>query len=229
MNLYLDKTQKTIHIDTLTLTLESTKKIKESAPQLRGFFATKFNKYQLLHQHNGDKFIYQYPLIQYKVIDGTPMVIGINEGIKVLEEIYDKFDNIYLKKNCYKIITKKIKIKNQEFGSTEKFYEYKFLTPWFALNQKNYKKYYILNTKIERNKLLNKILIGNFLSMSKILHYNVFDKIKININYKIKKDYINSTDIMAFTGSFVVNFIIPDYFGVGKSVSKGFGIIKKVL
>ncbi|HEY9246843.1 MAG TPA: hypothetical protein VIO11_08360, partial [Candidatus Methanoperedens sp.] len=79
-----------------TFTLASTRPIRGSAPELCGFFATKFNEYALLHQHNADKFIYRYPLVQYKMINGAPMVIGINDGAEVLKQVYDKYDEIKL-------------------------------------------------------------------------------------------------------------------------------------
>ncbi len=64
-------------LETLTLTLASTLPITESAVQLRGFFATKFTEYELLHQHaDAGKLIYRYPKIQYKIIGGTPTVMG---------------------------------------------------------------------------------------------------------------------------------------------------------
>jgi hypothetical protein len=40
---------------------------------LRGFFATSFNEYALLHQHVTDRLIYKYPLIQYKMLHGSPL------------------------------------------------------------------------------------------------------------------------------------------------------------
>jgi hypothetical protein len=36
------------------------------------------------------------------------------------------------------------------------------------------------------------------------------------------------TPMLGFLGSFSVNFEIPDYFGLGKWVSRGFRTIKKV-
>jgi len=33
---------------------------------------------------------------------------------------------------------------------------------------------------------------------------------------------------MCFIGTFSVNFEIPDYWGIGKSVSRGFGPVKKI-
>ncbi len=57
-----------------------------------------------LHQHTTDKLIYRYPLIQYKMINGNPLVLGINEGAEVLKEIYDKFDEIKLGESSYTIM-----------------------------------------------------------------------------------------------------------------------------
>ena len=88
-------------LQTFTLTLASTRPIRGSASELRGFFATRFNEYTLLHQHSADKLIYRYPLVQYKMIDSKPMVVGINEGAEVLKQIYDKYEEIKLGENVY--------------------------------------------------------------------------------------------------------------------------------
>ena len=44
---------------------------------------------------------------------------------------------------------------------------YKFITPWLGLNQVNYQKYSNLTEWKDKKELLNKILVGNLLSMSK--------------------------------------------------------------
>jgi hypothetical protein len=36
------------------------------------------------------------------------------------------------------------------------------------------------------------------------------------------------TPMIGFLGNFSVNFEIPDYWGIGKSVSRGFGTVKRV-
>lgn len=214
-------------LKTFTLTLASDRPITEDASKLRGFFATKFNEYVLLHQHQADKFIYKYPLVQYKVIDGTPMILGINEGVEVLKEIYDKYDEIRLGDNRYTINERGIVVKEQEFGLSENFWEYNFITPWFALSQDNYRKYY----QCDRNgqqALLRKILIGNMLSVSKRFDYRVPDEIKADVKVRPEKSHLKETNIMGFTGTFIVNFDIPDYMGIGKSVSRGFGTVRRL-
>lgn len=160
-----------MNLKTFTLTLASTRPISASASLLRGFFATQFNEYSLLHQHSADKLIYRYPLVQYKMINSAPMVIGINDGAEVLKHVYDKYDEIKLGEEVYEIVEKGISVRNQEFGISDKIHSYEFATPWLALNQENYMKYYGLKSHEDRNEFLRKTLIGNLLSVSKSLDY----------------------------------------------------------
>lgn len=217
-----------MNLKTFTLTLASTRPIQGTSSQLRGFFATQFTEYSLLHQHSADKLIYRYPLVQYKMIDGAPMVIGINDGVEVLKQVYDKYDDIKLGAEVYEIVEKGISVKNQEYGLSDKFHSYEFATPWIALNQENYLKYYGMKNYDETQELMRKTLIGNLLSMSKSLNYQVPDKIKCDVKVKIRKMRLKDVNVMAFIGGFSVNFIIPDHLGIGKSVSRGFGAVRRL-
>jgi len=214
-------------LKTLTLTLESNREIKESAAKLRGFFATKFNEYILLHQHKGDKFVYRYPLIQYKMIDKNPIIIGINEGAEVLKEIYNKSEYLKLGNSKYKLFGMELKFREQEFGISESPINYSFLTPWFALNQDNFKEFVKLTFKEQQDKL-KKLLAGNLLSMSKTLGYTVKETIVVETKLRKTRSSLKRTEIMVFKGEFQVNFNIPGLLGIGKSVSRGFGTIKRL-
>ena len=73
--------------------MESDQLIKEDSAKLRGFFANKFNNYLLLHNHLGkNKFLYQYPRIQYKTINQVKVILGLAEGVNVLQDIYNKYE-----------------------------------------------------------------------------------------------------------------------------------------
>ena len=215
-------------LHTFTLTLGSTRPIHGSAHQLRGFFATKFNEYTELHQHNADKFIYRYPVVQYKMIGNVPTVIGINEGAEVLKQIFDEYQEILLGENTYQIVERGISLKDEEFGISDKIRSYEFVTPWLALNQENYKKFYTLKGQPERDEFVRKILIGNLISMSKSLGYEVPGQIKCDAQVHFRKDHLKDVSVMTFTGKFQANFLIPDYLGLGKSVSRGFGAVRQI-
>lgn len=215
-------------LHTLTLTLGSTRPIHGSAFELRGFFATKFTEYTELHQHIADKFVYRYPVVQYKMIKDVPTVIGINEGAEVLKQIYDEYQEIRLGANKYQIVERGISLKDEEFGISEKIRSYEFATPWLALNQENYHKFYGLKNHEERDEFLRKTLAGNIISMSKSFNYQVPDRIKCDLSVKIRKDHLKDVSVMTFTGIFHTNFIIPDFLGIGKSVSRGFGAVRQL-
>jgi hypothetical protein len=218
-----------MNLKTLKLTLRSDRPVEEVAAKLRGFFATHFTEYALLHQHvDVDKLIYRYPRIQYKILEGEALVLGIEEGAEVLKEIYDKYDEITLGRSTYTIVERGITIREEEFGISPELVSYKFITPWIALSQQNYQRY-VESKREERKELLRKTLIGNILSASKGLEYVVLDEIKLDIGrLRRRKCEIKGTPFIGFLGEFMVNFAIPDYMGLGKSVSRGFGTVKSL-
>ncbi len=218
-----------MNLKTLTLTLRSDRPVEASASKLRGFFATRFNEYALLHQHiDVDKLLYKYPRIQYKILEGEAIVLGIEEGAEVLKEIYDKYDEINLGESAYTIVERGITIKEAEFGISEEILSYEFITPWIALSQQNYQRY-VKSKREERRELLRRTLIGNILSASKGLDYVVLDEIRVGIGrLRRRKCELKGTSFIGFLGEFMANFQIPDYMGLGKSVSRGFGTVKRV-
>jgi len=65
--------------------------------------------------------------------------------------------------------------------------------------------------------------------MSKSLGYTVPEPIKAEIKHmKEVSTSLKGTPMLGFMGTFSVNFEIPDYWGIGKSVSRGFGTVKRL-
>lgn len=215
-------------LKTMLLKMESDQPIKEDSSKLRGFFASKFNNYILLHNHLGNnRFLYQYPRIQYKTINHTKIVLGLAEGVDVLQSIYNQYDKIVLGGHIYQIFSKEIILKEEDFRITSENMEYKFITPWFALNEENYQRYKNYNYS-ERTDQLKSILIRNIMAMAKTFQYFVDSKIIVNTKLKETSIKFKGENVIGFLGTFQVNFNLPDYIGLGKSVSRGFGTIKKI-
>ena len=59
---------------------------RSTAPMIRGYFANKYNEIEQMHNHKDDKFIYRYPHIQYKVLNNNPVLLGIEDGAKIIQE-----------------------------------------------------------------------------------------------------------------------------------------------
>ncbi len=217
-----------IKLKTLEMTFEGSGEFRGDANQIRGFFASKFNEYDLLHNHNTDRFCYRYPLVQYKVLDRIPLVVGVNEGAEILKGLFDKFDTVTLPYENFEITERSMRIKKQDFGLTKSIYFYEFLTPWLALNKENEEKFLETRNPEEQKEMLRKTLAGNFLSMSKTLGYTVPDTIKCDVDVELRRSKYKNMDFTSFTGGFIANFLIPDFMGVGKGVAKGFGTVRKI-
>lgn len=215
-------------LKTLEMTFEGTEEFRGNAAQIRGFFASKFNEYDLLHNHNTDKFIFRYPLVQYKVIDDRPFIFGVNEGTEALKKIFDEFDTVTLPHGDCEIVERSVRIKKQEFGLTKSIYFYEFLTPWLALNKENEEKFFQSVNPEEQKEILRKTLTGNLLSMSKTLGYTVPDTIKCDVDVELNRSKYKGMDFTSFNGGFIANFLIPDFLGIGKGVAKGFGTVRKI-
>ncbi len=216
-----------MNLQTLTLILKTTETVTESAEKLRGFFGNRFQDYPILHHHPDEGIsLYQYPMVQYKIIEGTPVILGIEDGVGVLKEISWDIEEFVLGKITYKVEERQIIEKTQEFGCSDIFRQYRFISPWIALNEKNYESYLQFNQK-SRIKLLHQILAGNLLSISKSLGYVVLEQIKVKTKVSPVKVYSKGIPLIGFEGEFQTNFMIPDYFGIGKSVSRGFGVVRR--
>lgn len=217
-----------LEIKMLAVKLEGNRIESRDVPKIRGYLAERFPQYLELHNHLGkDKFNYGYPVIQYKSIGGVPNIIAINDASRILIDIFYDVKEIDMKDKVMSVLEKGYVLKTKELGVKEKLIEYEFLTPWLALNQENYEKY-ARASEDERNVLLKKILAGNLLSMAKGLDCWVDKPIEVliklftvEVNYKNKK-------MVGFKGRFLTNFAIPDYLGIGKSVSRGFGTVARV-
>ncbi len=122
-----------------------------------------------------------------------------------------------------------IDVRQVPFGLDGTFHSYDFVTPWLALNQENYHAFYRARSADERHDLLRRTLAGNLLSMSKSLGYQVPDRIRSEVDVRPLKQRLKNVNVMAFAGMFHVNFQIPDYLGIGKSVSRGFGTVRQIL
>ena len=218
----------------LNLFLVVDREIEETSRKLRGFIGEKFASYPELHHHlnslDRKKLKYEYPKIQYNVHRDKAIILGIGENnISILRNIVLTLKELRLGRNTYEIREIKAHYSEPEFKITEKneLKLYSFRTPWLALNEKNYKQYKDASIKSKRT-LLKKILIGNILSASKSFEYTVPATISTELEvYPLKVTY-KGVDLVGFKGNFEANFLIPDYLGLGKAVSHGYGTLKRV-
>ncbi|MCP4580363.1 MAG: CRISPR-associated endonuclease Cas6 [candidate division Zixibacteria bacterium] len=210
-------------LDYLLLTLKTDREVNLGASPLSLQIQTLMQK--LFENPNYVPSGGKYPLIQYKVIRGAPLIVAVNEGCDVLWQVFDMLDEIN-EISPWKVTEKRVIEKQAELGPIEEKVRYRFLTPWLTLKEVEIGK--DIKTDVElRNSALSTILESNFLAVARNFNVAVEDNIDISLNTKDEYIIQRDTDIAGFFGSFYINFQIPQFLGLGKSVTRGFGTVKQ--
>ena len=196
------------------------------AHKLRGYFGNLFKEHSpLLHNHYEDGSArYAYPLVQYKVIDKIPVLLGFKEGAELLVSLFLKIREIDIEGQRYPVLAKNIQQKQCELSVNKQLYNYSFKTLWMALNQENFRKYQQLGES-DRTTFLSRQLQNNILSFYKGLSFHTDERIMAISSLEEKETLFKNQSMLAFSGNFTSNAYLPEWAGIGKAVSRGFGTI----
>lgn len=199
------------------------------AHKLRGYFGDLFKELSpLLHNHYHDGSLrYGYPLVQYKVIDKLPVLVGFKEGADLLVSLFLKIRNLEIEGANYPILAKNIRQEKCELSVNKQLFVYTFKTLWMGLNQENHKKYIQLNNEEKKN-FLNRQLQNNILSLYKGLSYHIDEQVMATVQVDEKNTLFKNNNMIAFSGQFTTNAVIPEWAGIGKAVSRGFGTVSLI-
>lgn len=203
---------------------------KRDAHKMRGYFGSLFQERSpLLHNHFADGSLrYLYPLVQYKVINETPTLVGLAEGANLLTKLFLDITELNIDGRVYPLFQKNLDQYQVEVGLSEELHSYRFENLWMALNQKNNSEYIACQTQSDKDKLLNRILENNLLSFYKGVGIWLKGHLMAKGKFKESKTQLKNNTMKAFSGDFTANCLIPDHVGIGKSVSRGFGSLLKV-
>ena len=197
------------------------------AHKLRGFFGTFFMQHSpLLHNHlETGEATYRYPLVQYKVLNGMPTLVGLNEGADLLITLFLNIKTLEIGERTFPVYEKNIESKMIDIGLAADLHAYRFQTLWMALNQKNYIEY-LGEDDDHKGRHLKAILVGNILSFFKGMNYRAEGNIMANLKITNQREtQFKNNAMLAFEGEFVTNALLPCLIGLGKSVARGFGTI----
>lgn len=196
--------------------------------KIRGAFIQKASNNPFFHNHNNDQLHYRYPLIQYKCINRKPMIVAYNEAC---EALFYFIENPEMR---FDLGHRKLLMSIDKVGQDEGVIElvstsHKYtLKRWLPLNQQRFEEYRREESIITRYAMLEKILTGNILSFLKGMGIWVEETIECHISKVMEiaepVDF-KGVPFLAFEIEFVCNYKLPDYIGLGKGVSLGFGTV----
>lgn len=202
---------------------------KRDAHKLRGYFGNLFKEHSpLLHNHFEDGSArYKYPLVQYKVVQEVPMLVGLNDGAQLLTELFLKINELNIGGRIYPLHQKNLDHFQVHAGLSNHLHRYRFENLWMALNQDNHKRYRQMESAQEKQTMLATILKNNLLSFFKGVDIWLDAPLTATGNFEEHVTKYKNKSMLAFSGEFAANAELPDFIGIGKHSSAGFGTLVK--
>jgi len=185
----------------------------------------------LFHNHSPAGNIYRYPKIQYKLMNDSASLLCIEEGIEGIQDFFSRTDwKLQIEKEKKEIRVENIKVHQHRVAVWDSWFEYK-IHNWLPLNQDNYIKFKALEELTERISFLEKIMQSNILSFLQGIDLFVEERIEVKIKSFQSERLMNYKDqqMQAFTLVFRTNVSLPNFIGLGKGSSIGFGVIKELI
>ncbi|MEZ0608930.1 CRISPR-associated endonuclease Cas6 [Fibrella sp. WM1] len=219
------------------------------AHKLRGYFGELFKTHSpLLHNHldtdeseggatgeapNVPRFRYAYPLVQYKVLHNVPTLVGLGEGATLLTQLFLQMRELTIDHDGqavhFPVLSKHIRHEQAPIGLTDELIEYRFDTLWMALNQRNYHDYRRYS-EADQQAQLKRVLTAQLLALFRDvgLWLAPHERILVRLNVRERTTQFKNQTMVAFTGRFLANVVLPDGLGLGKAVSRGFGALTRM-
>jgi hypothetical protein len=187
--------------------------------------------YVLYHNHKIDGARRNYPLIQYKSIQGNAAILYLGKGIEGIQALFNDNRNkkIVINEKTINFEIQKIIPRLYHLEILEKFRRYK-IQNWLPLQDKNYEQFKNLKTETEKIKFLENILIGNILSFAKGVNWNIKGELKIKNMNLSPMNWVSYKNIkfITYDAYFETNAFLPPHIGLGKGAAHNYGVIYPV-
>jgi len=179
--------------------------------------------------HTEEGLRYSYPLIQYKRIGGKAAIVCIGDGVEAIGEFFSScdFDLQIGNREPERFEIDSVDAKQILVQAWDDTFRYT-LRKWLPFNSNNYNEFLQLEGLAARAEFLQRILVGNILSMCKGLGIRLERDITCEIlkMEEPRMELYKGVKMMSFDVEFKTNVSLPDFCGLGKGTSLGMGMVK---
>lgn len=202
-------------------------------PSFRGAVMALADNNPLYHNHTDDAgFQFRYPLVQYKVLDEHPALVGIDEGADSLESLFRIGEEHELQIGRTRrifLVTDKSSTFFLADETAPGIYRY-FIRNWLPFNRDNYQAWVEMPSLTRRVAMLDSILCGNILTLYKAFGV-FFDRevhaIIVDLSPSRSVTF-KGVKMLAFDAVVETDTALPLHCGIGKGVSHGFGVVEEL-
>jgi hypothetical protein len=200
-------------------------------PQFRGAVIKILSSNNILfHNHTEEGLRYSYPLIQYKRIRGKAVIVCIKEGVDSIGELFLTMPQpVIVGEKEIALELDSVKVDNVLIQVWESQFTYS-LRKWLPFNSENYARFQQISGLKEQIGFMEKILTGNILSLAKGVDIRFAKELHCTVTNLDATGLMKHKGISfaAFDLFFKTNVSLPNYIGLGKGVSHGFGTVVRM-
>ena len=200
----------------------------QQVPEFRGAVIAALDQKRLLfHNHDEQGLRYAYPLIQYKVLDGKAGIVATGEGIDQLAEllVVGRHELTVGHQHMTLEVEQVLPLQYQ-LQVWDQLWHYRVLR-WLPLNSEHYRQYQSLESLPQRVAMLQDIMRGNILAMGKGLGVRFDRRVEVLLTGldQPRLVRVKGTQVMSFNAQMRCNVNIPQFLGLGKHSSLGYGVV----
>ena len=198
-------------------------------PAFRGAVVDKVGKeHDVFHNHHKPNgFMYRYPLVQYKSIRKQPSLLCIDAGVEEIHHFFQNKDwSLDISGRTLNMSISRLDMKQYNLQAWDKLFHYN-IRNWIALSQESYRDYQAFENLADRIRFLETKLVGNMLSFAKGVDWHVDKQVEAHIKELRDPRWVSlkGKKVLGFNLDFTSNVFLPNYIGLGKSVSLGYGTV----
>jgi hypothetical protein len=197
----------------------------------RGAVASLFTAEPAFHGHEGERTAVRYPEVHYRWISGAPALFAIGPAVQQAMAHPWPGLTVRIGDQERRIAQVAWTVTALSRSFSRRLVRYELGAPWIALNQENHARYRTQSIA-ERRAELDRILVGNLLTMSQAFRWFYTSEETVYAAFELQRDVpcvVKEVPLLGFEGSFVTNLDLPDDLALGRSVSHGFGWFRRAL
>lgn len=176
------------------------------------------------------KYHYRYPLIQYKCHRQKPLLLCLNEGVEEMHHFFSQPDwSVQMNDQDQPLRIEQFAMHEYDIRTRSKSGTY-HLRQWLPLNEENYQRYNGLESLLDRIAMLEVLLRNHLVAFCYGIGLDPEAPITATILELKDQRWIKYKEarLLALSLTFRTNLILPDFIGLGKGVSVGWGIVRKL-
>ncbi len=216
-----------ISIPAVCVRFQTDQEVAVTPYQIKGAIIRKFADHPLIPYINGSlRGQVRYPRIQVKVLRRQLCVFGLEDGYPAALSFRDQLQSLEVEGQSLRVEGQQTLESSLHFEVPEAtFCRYKFITPWVALNRRILAQYTSLMPR-ERIQYLNRLLVQNLLFLGREFDLRIPHTVSVRVKLQsISPRVVEEQGSGSFKGYFTTNVQLPDYLGLGNSITKGLGTI----